>query len=105
LSWARQVGPQTLQQVEAIFALKAHEEQAFRTLKGVQRLATQYGQARLEAACAYANHFALVGLSRLRSILQNQRELCVPSPPNSQATPTHANLRGATYYQQTLLNF
>jgi len=105
LAWAQQVGPQTVQQVEAIFALKPHEEQAFRTLKGVQRLATHYGPTQLEAACGYANHFALVGLSRLRSILQNQRQFSLPEPTHSQATPTHANLRGASYYHQTPLNF
>ena len=43
LAWAQQVGPHTHQQVTAIFAAKAHEEQAFRTLKGLQSLATRYG--------------------------------------------------------------
>jgi transposase len=104
VNWAQQIGPQTVEQVEAIFALKAHEEQAFRTLKGVQRLATQYGHTRLEAACAYANPLSLVGLSRLRSILHHHRDLSLPTLPTAQATPSHDNLRGASYYQQTVLN-
>jgi transposase len=41
LAWAEQIGPQTRTQAEAIFDRKAHEEQAFRTLKGVQRLASR----------------------------------------------------------------
>jgi hypothetical protein len=36
LAWAEQIGPQTLEQVKAIFALKAHEEQAFRAIRGLQ---------------------------------------------------------------------
>lgn len=86
--------------MEAIFALKDHEEQAFRTLMGVQRLAQQYGKDPFEAACAYANHFSLVGFQRLRSTLENKRTL--PSdPPSPAAVPTapHDNLRGQAYYQ------
>jgi len=57
LAWAKRIGSQTQAQVEAIFGQKAHEEQAFRTLKGIQRLATEYGCQRLEAACKRANLF------------------------------------------------
>ncbi|QZZ23054.1 hypothetical protein J5X98_12345 [Leptothermofonsia sichuanensis E412] len=67
LSWAERIGPQTQVQVHAIFESKEHEEQAFRTLKGVQRLVQQYGQDRLEAACHTANVLGMVGLQRLRS--------------------------------------
>ena len=101
LSWARWIGPQTLTQVECIFALKDHEEQAFRTLKGVQSLARRYGAGRLEAACRYANHFNLVGLKRLRSILENNRDSYVlaATPEPAVSTPAdHDNLRGQTYY-------
>ena len=100
LAWAKGIGPDTVAQVEAIFALKDHEEQAFRTLMGVQRLAKQYGKETFETACAYANHFSLVGFQRLRSTLENNRTL--PSdPPSIDAVPTnsHDNLRGQAYYQ------
>ncbi len=100
LAWAKGIGPATVRQVEAIFALKDHEEQAFRTLMGVQRLAKQYGKDPFETACAYANHFSLVGFQRLRSTLENNRTL--PSePPSPAAVPTtpHDNLRGQAYYQ------
>lgn len=99
LAWAEQMGPQTVAQVEAIFESKAHEEQAFRALMGLQRLAQQYSSQRLEAACQRANAFGLVGLRRLRSILETQLEaeplVCElpPAPPIE-----HANLRGAAYY-------
>ncbi len=99
LSWAERIGPQTQAQVQAIFASKEHEEQAFRTLTGVQRLAQQYGKDRLEAACQTANGLGLVGLQRLRSLLQNRLEqapLCAQLP--AIAPIEHANLRGAQYY-------
>ena len=100
LAWAEQVGTHTKTQVQAIFERKSHEEQAFRTLKGIQRLAQQYGLTRLETACHHANIFGLVGLRRLRSILENQMDttpLALPETPSP--VTEHANVRGADYYR------
>lgn len=100
VAWAQKLGPQTVEQVEALFALKDHEEQAFRTLRGIQRLATQYGSKRLEAACAYANHFSMVGLKRLRSILESKRdETPLVQASDPQPTSHHDHVRGPSYYQ------
>lgn len=100
LVWAGQIGPATTQQVEAIFAKKAHEEQAFRTLKGVQHLGTTYGSERLEAACHRANVLAMVGKKHLLSILKHKLE-SEPLPNEMQAVVPihHANVRGPLYYQ------
>jgi transposase len=99
LAWAEQIGPQTLEQVKAIFALKPHEEQAFRAIRGLQGLGRQYGHARLEAACHRANVFGMVGLRRLRSILQFHLETD-SNPPESLNAPIvqHDNVRGQQYY-------
>ncbi|MEM6839472.1 MAG: IS21 family transposase [Cyanobacteria bacterium P01_C01_bin.120] len=99
LAWAQQVGPHTHCQVTAIFDAKAHEEQAFRTLKGLQSLATCYGSQRLEDACRRANTFHLVGYRRLKAILKAQLDrppqlVEVPQSPSAQ----HDNVRGADYY-------
>jgi transposase len=99
LAWATRIGPQTKIQVETIFANKAHDEQAFRTLKGLQGLATRYGAERLEAACHRANTFGIVGYRRLKAILQHHLDKTpllveAPSPP----VIDHDNVRGATYY-------
>jgi transposase len=102
LAWAQLVGEQTYQQAQAIFDYKEHEEQAFRTLKGLQSLASKYGSPRLEAACRRANCFGIVGLRRIRAILQNQldkAELPTDStPPTPAPVPDHDNVRGAQYY-------
>jgi transposase len=98
LTWAATIGPETVKQVEAIFARKDHEEQAFRTLKGVQRLHQRDGRERLEGACRRANQFSLVGLKRLQSILTTNLDATEPEP-EMPATPPHDNLRGSIYYQ------
>ena len=99
LAWAKRVGPQTLAQVSAIFESKAHEEQAFRTIKGVQRLATLHGCERLEDACHRANTFKMVGLKRLKAILAHHLD-AVPVEADPQPEPLvhHDNLRGQAYY-------
>lgn len=99
VAWAAQVGPQTQAQVEAIFAAKEHEEQAFRAIRGIQRLAQQYGLLRLETACHRANVFCMVGLRRLRSILETQLDKAPLPSPDPVLTPSeHVNLRGSQYY-------
>ena len=99
LAWAQQVGPHTHQQVTAIFAAKAHEEQAFRTLKGLQSLATRYGAQRLEDACRRANTFGLVGYRRLNAILKAQLDRPLQPVEAAQApSAPHDNVRGADYY-------
>jgi len=99
VAWAQQIGVQTTRQVEAMFERKDHEEQAFRTVRGLQALATQYGGARLEAACHRANVFGIVSLRRIRSMLQTQMDKD-PLPPDTPVISgvEHANVRGSQYY-------
>lgn len=99
IAWAQQVGVQTTRQVEAMFERKDHEEQAFRTVRGLQSLATQYGTARLEAACHRANLFDIASLRRIRSMLQTQMDK-EPLPSETPVVPVveHANVRGSHYY-------
>jgi hypothetical protein len=99
LAWAAHIGEQTTRQVEALFERKDHEEQAFRTVRGLQSLATHYGSARLEAACHRANVFGIVSVRRIRSMLQTQMDKApLTNDTLAPPTPDHANLRGAHYY-------
>jgi transposase len=99
LAWADQIGTHTRAQVEAIFNTKAHEEQAFRSIRGIQRIATTQGTQRLEAACRRANAFGMVGLRRLRSILATRLDTAtLESEPVATPVLEHTNLRGAQYY-------
>jgi transposase len=98
LAWATGIGPQTKLQVESIFASKAHDEQSFRTLKGLQSLATHYGAQRLEAACHRANTFGMVGYRRLKAILQHQLDKAPILVEDPSPVIDHDNVRGAAYY-------
>lgn len=99
LAWAHRIGPQTLEQVEAIFERKAHKEQAFRSIKGIQQLATRYGPERLEQAAKRANLFKLVGYRRLKSILKSNYDQLPQAQPETSVPPIqHDNLRGQDYY-------
>ena len=100
VAWAQQVGIQTTRQVEAMFEGKDHQEQAFRTVRGLQSLATQYGTARLEDACHRANVFGIVSLRRIRSMLQTQMDK-EPLPVEAPEVPAveHSNVRGSQYYR------
>lgn len=100
LAWADQIGSHTRIQVEAIFNAKAHEEQAFRSIRGLQRLATTHGSQRVEFACRRANAFGMVGVRRLRSILATHLDAATLE---AEFTPAplaveHDNLRGSQYY-------
>ena len=99
LAWAEQIGPQTKKQVAAIFDKRPHEEQAFRSIKGLQRLATQHGPQRLEFACRRANTFGMTGLRRLKAILKSHLdEVPVVTDESDSAVISHDNLRGQHYY-------
>ena len=99
IAWAEQIGPYTKAQVIAIFEKKAHEEQAFRSIKGIQRLATQYGAVRLEFSCRRAEAFGMTGLKRLKAILKSHLDE-VPLETEISPSPAtnHDNLRGQNYY-------
>jgi transposase len=99
LAWAQRIGPATVVQVQAIFDTKAHPEQAFRTLKGIQRLVGRYDPTRVEAACGRANALGLVGLRRIRNILETRLETApLPDPAPQSEVSQHANVRGSQYY-------
>lgn len=102
LVWAQQIGPATQRQVEAIFQKRAYDEQAFRTLRGVQHLSTAHGAQRLEAACKRANAMGMVGQRYLRSMLQHNLEADPLPDEGPKVVPIHhVNLRGSSYYQST----
>jgi len=99
LAWAERIGVQTKAQVQAIFESKAHEEQAFRSLKGLQRLSQRYPPVRVESACRRANALGLVGLRRIRTILETQLDHApLPEPVPPSGVTQHPNVRGSQYY-------
>jgi transposase len=97
--WAEKTGPSTAQFIESLLASRPHPEQGFRSALGVLRLEKRYGPERLELACARSLAIHSFSYKSVASILQHglDRRPLVEVP--SRANPTHANVRGANYYQ------
>lgn len=99
LKWACEIGPHTQAQVQAIFEKREYEEQAFRSIRGLQYLNVTCGSERLEAACQKANCFGLVGQRRIRSILKAKLEsVALPDETPHVIPLTHENVRGQVYF-------
>jgi hypothetical protein len=89
----------TTAQVQAIFDKREYEEQAFRSIRGIQYLNTTHGSDRLEAACRKANAFGIVGQRRVRSILKSNLESVLLPEETPHVIPiAHENVRGQVYY-------
>jgi transposase len=100
LYWAQSIGPHTVQLVETMLATRKHPEQAYRSCLGVLRLATRFGQPRLEAACRRALHAGLHSYRGVKNILDAQLDrLLEPDASLDVNAPPHANIRGQSYYR------
>ena len=103
VNWAHTIGPHTADLVTAILQERKHPEQGYRSCLGILRLGKQYGEPRLEAACARALAVSARSYRHVESILktgldklplpQPSPEPCPPAP-----IPPHDNVRGPKYY-------
>jgi transposase len=98
-AWAGKIGPATAALIARLLAERPYPQQAYNACFGVLRLAKEYSEGRLEAACARALAIGTVSYKSLASILANgldRRPLPEPAP---QGEPiAHENLRGPGYY-------
>ena len=103
ISWAQTTGPYCAQVVAAILESKPHPEQGYRACLGLMRLARDYGTARMEAACHRALILDSCTYKSIASMLKTKMDQ-QPLAEKTASTPpkisTHANLRGAPYYQR-----
>ena len=66
------------------------------------RLGRRYGNIRLEAACTRALAINACRDHTVKKILSaGQDRLPIEPPPETNPTPTYANIRGADYYAAT----
>ena len=99
-SQAIAVGPCTEILVERLLHQRRHPQQAFRSCLGVLQLGRQFGNARLEAACARALKHNAVSWKSLQSILKHGLDQLAPDEhPRAHDLPEHDNVRGPAYYQ------
>jgi hypothetical protein len=96
---AETIGENTLNFCKHMMASRAFPQQAYRACYGLLRLGKQFGNDRLEKACAKA---LLVGSSRyqhVEAILKNQLEEVPFNKTVDIKISAHDNIRGAHYYQ------
>ena len=106
LEWATAIGPFTGRLVEAMLIHKPHPEAGYRAAMGLRPLASEYGEARLEAAATRAVRSKLYRLENLRSILKtglDQQPLPVLVAASGEPM-THENIRGAAYYGSAMVD-
>ena len=102
--WGLKNGPSTSQVMEKIMGQRAHPQQGFRSCLGVMRLAKEFGDERLEAACQRALAIHSPSYKSIQSILKSKLDQAkLPGEQlaltESNSVPLdHPNIRGADYY-------
>ena len=100
IAWGARIGAATAAVVRWQMEHRPHPEQGYRSCLGLMRLARQYGDERLEAACARAQSIRAPNYRSVKSILecgldrQDSRLLGGATAP----MPSHDNVRGPGYY-------
>ena len=96
----REIGPSTVSVLHRIMEAKTHPEIGYRACLGVVRLATRYGNERLEAACRRALMMNVCSYRSIKSILENSLDRQPLEPVDIPAVhgEVHANVRGSAYY-------
>ena len=84
-------------------AHRAHPEQGYRSCLGLMRLAREYGNERLEAACARAQSIRAPHYRSVKSILacgldRQGSSLLGGDVGTTAPMPAHDNVRGPGYY-------
>lgn len=100
IAWGERIGAATAGVVRWQMEHRPHPEQGYRSCLGLMRLGRQYGEDRLEAACARAQSIRAPNYRSVKSILacgldrHNTSLLAGDASP----MPAHDNVRGPGYY-------
>jgi transposase len=97
---AARIGPSTARLLSIILESRPHPEQGYRACLGILRLARQYSEPRLEAACERGLDIGARSYGSIQSILKNglDRQPRRPSRQGELVLPDHPNIRGPHYY-------
>lgn len=99
IAWGERIGTACGAVVQWQMQHRPHPEQGYRACLGLRRLARQFGDQRLEAACARALAIRSPTYRSIASILNSgldRHPMPSASPPDPM--PEHDNVRGPTYY-------
>lgn len=100
LAWGERIGPSCGALVRWQMEHRPHPEQGYRACLGLRRLARQFGESRLEAACARALAIRSPTYRSVASILAVglDRQPATADPSVQTSLPLHENVRGSKYY-------
>lgn len=99
-NWAETIGPKTSAFITHMLKSRKFPQQAYRACLGLLRLGKNYGEARLEKACAKGLLAGATRYQQIATILKNNLEEVVDDIQEGPPI-VHQNIRGAKYYQQT----
>lgn len=101
IRWARTLGPSVEALVTTMLDERAHPEQGYRSCLGLLRLGKQYGEARLDAACARALNGGARSYQHVAAILKHRLDRLSASVERrgDQASLVHDHLRGSHDYR------
>ncbi len=99
ISWGEKAGLSVGEIFRGIMASRPHPEQGFRSCLAIMRLAKEYGNSRLEAACKRAIGIGSPSYKSVKSILKtclDKQKLLIAK----ETEPVkHQHIRGSDYYQ------
>jgi len=99
LEWALEIGPETHAFMQVALSKSVRRDDKYRVESGLRKLASEYGNDRLEAACKRALSIGATAIRNVRSILQtNLDKQHVPASQREEAGFEHENIRGPQYY-------
>ena len=100
IAWGERIGASCGAVVRWQMEHRPHPEQGYRACLGLRRLARQFGEPRLEAACARALAIRSPTYRSVASILAVglDRQPATADAPAQTSLPLHENVRGPEYY-------
>jgi transposase len=100
IAWGERIGAATGGVVRWQMEHRPHPEQGYRSCLGLMRLAREFGDERLEAACARAQSIRAPSYRSVKSILQYglDRQDTARQDGTAASMPSHDNVRGPGYY-------
>ncbi len=94
--WAESIGQSTKALLIASFKSLRSREQKYRFMGSMKKLAEQYGQSVLDAACIHALEIGAFRIEHINSILVNRNH---KADEGQEADFTHKNIRGGKEYE------
>lgn len=98
LRHASSIGQSVQRVIKRMLESNTFYEQTYNSCLGILRLAKQYGNDRLEAACERAENAPKINYGIVSNILKNRLDQ-LPATSLASAIPDHSQIRGPQSYQ------